>query len=131
MSRGYQGYFTLIGSLPHLAAPDQAERLPINRQRLEPRFAMLEEQEANDLSLAGSLLLWEHSGSFESESAVVDRYEECLREIRHSGLKAFVEFWMELRTVLAALRRKAKGGKAPAHGEKWGVGPRVGWIERH
>ena len=47
------------------------------------------------------------------------------------GLRRFVEFWMELRTVLAALRRKKRGLGAPSRDETWGIDPQALWIERH
>lgn len=131
MRSASKGYFTLIGSLPHLPAPDRAERLPINRQRLLPRFAMLDERETRDLALAGDLLFWERSAAFESDAEVNRRTTWSLREISHPGLRRFVEYWMELRTVLAALRRQARGMGATSEGETWGVGPRALWIERN
>lgn len=131
MNLRHKGYFTLIGSLPPLPAPDRAERLPINRQRLEPRFGMLEAQEARELSIAGDLLFWERSASFGTDAEVVRRYQEVAQEITHPGLMAFVEYWMDLRTVLAALRRQERGNGPPGSGELWGIGERARWIERN
>ncbi len=125
-----KSYFTLIGSLPYLPAPGRAERLPINRQRLKPRFGLLEAQETRELSIAGDLLFW-GSASFETDAEVMRRYDESLREITHPGLKSFIDYCMELRTILAALRRREKGMGAPTGGESRGVGPHALSIERN
>lgn len=131
MSLRRPSYFTLIGSLPHLPAPGRADRLPINRQRLAQRFAMLDEDETRALSTAAELLVWQRAASFESDSQVARRYREALRELTHPGLRALVEYLMEVRTLLAALRRRERGDGVPAGGAPWGVGPRAAWIERH
>lgn len=131
MNLGFDGYFTLIGSLPYLPEPDRAERLPINRQRFETRFGMLEPDEARELEIACDLLLWERSSSFATDAEVVSRYEWTLQELTQPALRSFVEHWMEIRTVLAALRRQQRGEGPPTEDEAWGVGPRVRWIERN
>jgi hypothetical protein len=131
MSPARRSYFTLIGSLPHLPAPERADRLPINRQRLAQRFAMLDDAETRELELAAELLVWQRAASFDSEAEVVRHYGESLRRLTHPGLRSIVEYSMELRTVFAALRRKQRGGGPPAEGESWGVGPRAAWIERY
>ena len=130
MSGRRRSYFTLIGSLPYLPAPGRADRLPLNRQRYAQRFAMLGDDEKRQLESAAELLVWERAAAFATDAEVVERYATVLAEISHPALRAFVEQWMERRTILAALRRRQRGESAPPVGAPWGVGRRVGWIER-
>jgi hypothetical protein len=124
-------YYTLIGSLPYLPDPKRAARSPINRQRLAQRFGSLGEEETRELEGAANLLLWERSVAFDNDAQVVRYYRELLGQIEHVELRRFAEYWMELRTVFAALRRKQLGMGAPTRGEEWGIDPRAMWIERH
>ena len=125
------GYFTLIGSLPHLPEFGKAVRAPINRQRLTQRFGSLGAEETRELEAVAGLLLWERSVSFENDAEVMQRYGEVLGQIEHADLRRFVQYWMEVRTVLAALRRQKRGEGVPSPKEVWGAGPRALWIERH
>ena len=52
-------YYTLVASLPRLAHFDRAERLPINRVRLDQRLKSLDPVDAEDLSLAEVVLEWQ------------------------------------------------------------------------
>ena len=51
-------YYTLIASLPALPYFKLVERLPINRQRLEERLRMLNEEDASILAQARSVVEW-------------------------------------------------------------------------
>ena len=46
-------YYMLVASLPHLPPFEQAERLAINRERLEQRLRSLDAEHLEDLVLAG------------------------------------------------------------------------------
>ena len=120
-----------MGGLPHLPAPGQAERLPINRQRLAQRIRLLRPDQQEQLRQVADLLVWERLASFETDAEVMQRYHEVLAGIRDDALRQFVHHWMAIRTVLAALRRRAAGRPAPTRGETWGIDPRARWIEGH
>ena len=128
---GAQEYYGLIASLPWLPPFERAERLPINRQRLEKRLRSLPPVEAQALFLAEDFLVWQRLMPMKSDRDVADRYAYVLQETRQPGLKQFVEFQMEQRTILAALRRQHLGFGPPGDGETWGVGDRVLWIKSH
>lgn len=126
---GAQKYFGLIASLPWLPYFERAERLPINRQRLEKRLGSLRPDDARALFLAEDFLVWQRAVPMESDKDVAGRYGGVLREISQPGLKKYVKYCIEQRTIIAALRRQRLGLGPPGDGEIWGIGDRVLWIE--
>lgn len=124
-------YYSLIASLPWLPHFERAERLPINRQRLEKRLKSLQPDDARSLFLAEDFLVWQRMTPMKTNMEVAYQYSNVLRQIAHPGLKQLIEFSMEQRTIIAALRRQHLGLGPPVNGETWGVGGRVLWIESH
>lgn len=128
---GARRYYDLIASLPWLPHFERAERLPINRPRLEKRLKSLEPEDARALFLAEDFLVWQRLTPMKSNTDVANQYANVLSQIAHPGLKRFIEICMEQRTIVAALRRHRLGLGPPVDGETWGIGSRVLWIESH
>jgi len=124
-------YYTLMASLPPLPRFDQAERLPISRERLQARRRMLEPEDESLLEASVAFLAWEREPAHRTDQ---DRAQELKRlgELSgHPGLWSLLEFPVNQRTVLAALRRRYRGRPAPVSGEPWGAGPLVRHLEKH
>jgi len=124
-------YYTLVASLPHLVHFERAERLPINRERLDQRLRDLEPAHFEQLRLAERLAEWRRQPHGRTDAQVVRAYPGVMQRIDEPGLRELVAYRMELRTVIAALRRRLAGEPAPAPGEPWGVPPRAEWLRRH
>jgi hypothetical protein len=118
-------YYTLIASLPALPQFEQAERLPINRERLERRLRMLTDEDAAILALARRFTEWRQPLDL-PDREFVRRYRAEADALRNPRIAGLVAFRLEVRTVVGALRRRAAGRPAPA-GTDWGVGP---WLRR-
>lgn len=124
-------YYTLVASLPVLVHLDRAERVPINRIRLDQRLKSLDPADATDLFIAESLLEWQQYPLAFSDERMADQFSKAMTQIANPHLKEFIEFRVDQRSVLAGLRRRHLGQSAPESGERWGVGPSCRWIEVH
>lgn len=123
-------YYQLVASLPRLPRFYAAERLPISPQRLEERLALLEVEDASDLALAQSLVSWPAHPTGRSEAEAIALSDHVLANVKNRELHDFVVYRLELRTVMAALRRRRRGDPPPS-GIRWAVSDRSDWIERH
>jgi hypothetical protein len=126
-----RNYYTLVASLPAMPRFEEAERLPINETRLAERLRMLHPDDARDVAWLRKAIQWESHPPGESDAEVSACYREVLGEDSHPEVRSAVEFRLELRTVLAALRRRQRGEKDGPSNPDWGVGRWVRHIENH
>lgn len=115
-------YYTLMASLPALPPLFSERRPPCSRYSLEQRLQMLEPDDAEELAALGRLMMWASLPLDISDREVVALAEEVTREIRSPVIQEVTRWRMELRTVVAAIRRRAAGEPAPAKSEIWGFG---------
>jgi len=119
-------YYTLVASLPRLPRIEEAERLPINRERLDQRLRMLRPEDAAVIARAEGFLTWRSQPGGQTDADIVRATKEILDSPRlHPAVRDLVEFRMELRTIVAALRRRRRGESAPT-GNDWGISR---WME--
>ncbi len=124
-------YYMLMASLPSLAPLFSEKRTAISRLRLDKRLSMLEPDDARDLAGLEGLMQW-HRFAFEiSDAEIVEQAERVVPSILSAELREIAQWRIEIRTVIAALRRRAAGGPPPGPGEKWGYGRWVMPIERN
>lgn len=128
---GRHQYFMLMASLPALPPFDQAERLPINRERLTSRQTMLTSEDSVLVESAATFFSWFRQPASRSDAEMVATYKRMAQIIEERGLWPLFELPVNLKNIIAALRRRLRGHPAPKHGELWGVGPLVSHIERH
>jgi hypothetical protein len=125
-------YYDLVASLPHLPYFERAERSPITRLRLEQRLRRLEPDHAEQLNRARALISWRMDRSrWATDEAQVRAYAALLASHLHPALKEYVEFRLDQRTLVAALRWKRDGLASPRERGTWGVGRWVRHVERH
>lgn len=122
-------YYTLVASLPALVHFTRADRLPISPRRLAERLRFLSPEDADQLARAEALTQWQRQPLDRTNEEVQARYRDVIANTSNRALRDFIEFRMDQRTVLAALRRRRRG-LAP-EGEAWGVGRWVRRIESH
>ena len=106
------GYFALLASLPHLPRFDRADRLPINRERLDTRLAWLREEDARTVYQAEEFLEWQRQPLQRTDAEMVSRYAMIMGEVRQAALRRMIEFRFGLRVVMAALRWRQMGTAA-------------------
>lgn len=128
---GSQPYYTLLASLPPLPRFDQAERLPITRERMQQRLGMLTPEDAALFEYAAEFLAWQRQTATRTDEEMIVNFKRMEEHIAHPALQSFFEFPIDQRTIIAALRRRHRGIPAPAPGEPWGVGRYVRHIENN
>ena len=124
-------YVMLMSSLPSPEALFLAKQPPLSRLRLDQRLRVLEPEDAETLNLVEDALQWARLPISLTEEAVVARAREALERIDNEVLRQVIEERLEIRTVVAALRRRHRGESAPAPGVCWGIGRWVDHIPRN
>jgi len=124
-------YYMLVASLPPMPALFTSRQTPISRLRLDRRLDMLEPEDRAALSDIEALMWWDRLPLDMTDSAIVARADQILPRIRSRVLREVASWRLELRTVIAALRRRAAGRPAPSPGERWGHGRWMRHVERN
>lgn len=124
-------YVMLISSLPSPEALFFAKQPPLSRLKLDGRLRVLTEEDAETLSLVEGALDWRHLPIDASEQDVIARGRAVLSKIENETLQQIVRSRLEIRTCVAALRRRARGEGPPPSDTRWGFGRWVGHITRN
>lgn len=124
-------YVMLMSSLPSPEALFLAKQPPLSRLKLDQRLRVLEPEDAETLRLVEDALQWDRLPISMTEEEVVARVRRALSGIENETLQQIIHDRLELRTVVAALRRRRRGEGPPAPGTCWGVGRWVGHIARN
>lgn len=121
-----RSYYTLVASLPALPPHIDVDRVPITRPRLDERLQMLE---ADDLAVVDQwdrFVRWDQQLLDQTDEDVAVKYKQLEKDITNSTLWKMIEYRMDVRTIVAAIRRKRVGLPAPT-----GVGQWVEHIRRN
>jgi hypothetical protein len=124
-------YFTLITSLPRLKRFDEETRLPINPQRLRERLSMLDPEDVAIVEEGANLMAWQRQPLERTDEELIVQYELMRERVKRESLWQMFEINVDVRTIMAALRRRHLGFPAPKEGERWGLGRWVKSIERN
>jgi hypothetical protein len=118
-----RSYYTLMASLPALPRLEKAKVLPINEVRLRERLTMLHEEDAVLVRETTRFLRWQRQPVQRTDREIVLLFERILNKLQdHEAIAAMVTLRMDVRTVMAALRRRHLGIPRPEKGEIWGTG---------
>jgi Protein of unknown function (DUF2764) len=120
-------YYMLVSSLPALPPRFEVERLPITHERLQSRLRMLEPQDAEEIRRMFAVFEWNAQFAEAKDAAVVKRYGELMKDIASPLIRELLGMDMDMRMVLAALRRRRQGLGPPTVG----VGQRLRQINRN
>ena len=123
-------YAMLMTSLPHHGPLFGAKQTPLSRLKLEQRLRVLEEADTVQLQLIEKLLLWGHQPMGVTDEDIVVQARQQVPQIENELLRSIVESTLEVRTFVAALRRRHRDAPAPRPGEIWGYGRWVNQIQR-
>lgn len=124
-------YVMLLSSLPRPAALFLAKQPPLSRLKLDQRLRALAPEDAEALRLVEEVLDWRHPSMTVSEQEMIDRGRQALSRIENETLQLIVRDRLEIRTCVAALRRRARGEGPPPPDRPWGFGRWVGHIARN
>ena len=99
-------YITLMASLPALGPMLAAKHAPINRVRLETRLRQLRPDDLKQLHAVGDLLAWHRLPISGTDDQLVRRARRVIPALESETLAHLARNRMELRTLVAALRRR-------------------------
>lgn len=128
---GSMTYVTLMASLPRPLTLFGATQTPISRLKLDRRLRMLEPDDAADLALIEDALQWGHLPISLSEDDVLHRARLAMADTDNPAIQQIIRDRLEMRTCMAALRRRRDGMAAPPPGTSWGYGRWTGHIARN
>lgn len=131
MTSAQDRYLTLLTALPPHGPLFGAKQTPLSRLRLRMRLDWLEPDDASDLTRFAELIDWHHQHFDVDDEAFVQAAEQRLAQITNRFTRDLAGWRLELRTVVAALRRRNAGAPAPSARRKWGFGRWVPHITRH
>ncbi|WP_119165298.1 hypothetical protein [Algihabitans albus] len=124
-------YVMLMSSLPKPGPLFVAKQTPLSRLKLNMRLRVLTPEEKEMLKLVEQALLWRQLPMEVSDRLVIDRGRTALSRIDNETLQSIVRDRLEIRTCVAALRRRSRGEGPPPAGNAWGFGRWVGHIARN
>lgn len=124
-------YIVLMASLPPLGNLFEAATPPISRIKLESRLQLLDTTDSQTLEQIANLISWPSQPPERTDPGFVADARRFLGSTRSGTLRALVTERLEMRTIVAALRRRHRGEAQPPTGEVWGFGGWVGLIERN
>jgi hypothetical protein len=120
-------YHMLVSSLPVLPPRFEVERLPITLERLQARLRMLEPEDSQQVNRMLDILAWSRQVVEATDADVVKRYGNLMRVVTNPLMRDVLGVGMDVRMIVAALRRRRHGLGAPVIG----LGQWFGHIHRH
>jgi hypothetical protein len=124
-------YVMLVASLPATGPLLSDKEPPINRARLFQRLDMLAPEDRAELDALISVFSWAALDAGEDDAAFIERAGRIIDAVRGEDLRRAARDRLEIRTLIAALRRRHAGEDAPAEGVRWGYGRFVEVIRAH
>ncbi|UCG85569.1 MAG: DUF2764 family protein [Gemmatimonadota bacterium] len=121
-------YYMLMASLPPLPPVFTSDQTPISRLRLERRLALLEPDDRAELAAIEDLMRWDRLPLDITDQEILERAHSFIPQIRSATLREVATWRLEVRTVVAGLRRRALGRPPPSPREPWGYGRWVRYI---
>ncbi|OWU76130.1 hypothetical protein ATO3_05295 [Marinibacterium profundimaris] len=109
-----------MASLPDSERLFVAKRPPLSRLRLDRRLKALAPEDAETLRLMEEALALRHYRLDTEDAEVTRRARRAMDHVTQPALRAILRDRMEIRTVIAALRRRRAGEAPPPPG--WGHG---------
>nr|WP_207162272.1 DUF2764 family protein [Thiocapsa imhoffii] len=120
----------LLGSLPYHGPLFGAKQTPVSRIQLNQRLGLLRPDEAGCLRTARALIEWSQQETRRSDAAFLAHARARIDALQHPFVRELVIWRLELRTLVAALRRRHRGESAPLD-QHWGYGRWVELVRRH
>src|SRR5260221_5954312 len=124
-------YIMLMASLPPLGDLFGQYQTPLTEIQLRHRLRFLTDQDSKTLLQIEQLVRRSKQPAEWTDAQIVGSTKALLDHLRSNTLKQAVEFVVNLRTIVAALRRRKLGENSPPKQTDWGYSPWMQRIERH
>ncbi|WP_026972829.1 DUF2764 family protein [Aliagarivorans marinus] len=130
-------YHSLLASLPHLDSLFDCKQLPISRFQLDQRLSALGFSERALLNEIEQQMEWGNEAparpeqnSTAQEFDLIQHAHSLINRVNSPDLAALLNWRLDVRTVVAALRKRMRGEKAPGY-SRWSFGSRREFIRRN
>lgn len=124
-------YIMLMASLPPLGDLFGQNQTPLTEIQLRHRLRFLTDQDSKTLSQIEQLVRRSKQPAEWTDAQIVRSSKALIDHLSSNALKQAVEFVVNLRTIVAALRRRKLGENSPPKQSDWGYSPWIQRIERH
>jgi hypothetical protein len=121
----------LMASLPPLGDLFGQNQTPLTEIQLRHRLKFLTDQDSKTLSQIEQLVRRSKQPAEWTDAQIVESAKALFDHLSSNTLKQAVEFVVNLRTIVAALRRRKLGENSPPKQSDWGYSPWIQRIERH
>jgi hypothetical protein len=123
-------YVTLMASLPAPGSLRAATRVPLSRVQLDHRLKMLDEGDREIVRSIEALLASNRADPRIGDEQAVRRLKALMMQLDDPEVHELVTRLFEIRTAMAAIRRRERGEAAPRPDAIWGFGSHVMRIQR-
>lgn len=129
-------YVQLITSLPGHGPLFGATQTPLSAINLNQRLSLLEPEDKQILDKIADLMDWHRLRIERTDADIVELARSIMPICRNPFVRDLVEWRLESRTLIAALRHRRRGEEAPSATTLWGYGRwlatvRARWHEAH
>jgi hypothetical protein len=119
---GSDAYAMVMASLPRSERLFLAKQPPISRLKLERRLQQLSPEDREVVMQMEAALDWRAIDLMASDAVVLARATSALAALESPTLRDIIRERLDLRTCMAALRRRARGEGPPLARAGWGFG---------
>ena len=121
----------LLSSLPYHGALFSARVTPLSRIRLQERLSLLDPEDLREVDAMAGLLDWYRHPVQKSDEEIVKLAKQVIPELRSPFARELLTWRLEMRTLIAALRRRRDGEEITAAGDEWGYGRWLAHISKY
>ncbi|MDD7805261.1 MAG: DUF2764 family protein [Endozoicomonas sp. (ex Botrylloides leachii)] len=123
-------YYTLLTSLPHIDSLFDSKVTPLSRLQLDRRLSMLSREDMETLVKVEQIMQWSHLDHDVKEEALIKLASQLVNGFNSPCLRELINWRLDMRSVVAALRRITRGEQAPSI-SRWSYGTRYAYIRRN
>jgi hypothetical protein len=124
-------YVQLITILPGHSSLFRETQTPLSRINLRQRLKLLEAEDRLVLHQVSELLDWHRHHIERSDAEIVQLAKTLIPGFTNPFVRELIEWRLEARTLVAAMRRRRQGQEAPGPKVAWGYGRWLQMIRRH
>lgn len=124
-------YVMLLSSLPYHGPLFSAKVTPLSRLRLQERLSLLDAEDLREVDAMAGLLDWYRHPVQKSDEEIVRLAKRVIPVLRSPFARDLLTWRLEMRTLIAALRRRRDGEHSGAAVQEWGYGRWLSHISKY
>lgn len=124
-------YVMLLSSLPYHGPLFSARVTPLSRIRLQERLSLLDAEDLAEVDAMAGLLDWYRHPVQKTDEEIVRLAKRTIPQLRSSFARELLTWRLEMRTLIAALRRRRDGRDISSEEHEWGYGRWLTQIRKY